>query len=100
MKVLFIGRTGIVSTACAQLAIEQGIDLTLLNRGHRSGDVPGEVKTLTANIEDTAALSQALAGACFDAVVDWIAFQGADIDWYCTRPSRDPGGKDYQRQWS
>jgi nucleoside-diphosphate-sugar epimerase len=80
MKVLFIGGTGIISTACTQLAIEQGIDLTLLNRGRRSVDVPGEVKTLTANIEDTAALSQALAGACFDAVVDWIAFQRADIE--------------------
>lgn len=42
--------------------------------------MPGVVKTLTANIEDTAALSQALTGACFDAVVDWIAFQRADIE--------------------
>src|SRR6516225_11062946 len=80
MKVLFIGGTGIISTACTQLAIEQGIDLTLLNRGRRSVDVPGEVKTLTANIEDTAVLSRALAGACFDAVVDWIGFRPADIE--------------------
>ena len=33
MKVLFIGGTGIISSACSQLAIERGIDLYLLNRG-------------------------------------------------------------------
>jgi nucleoside-diphosphate-sugar epimerase len=80
MKVLFIGGTGIISTACTQSAIEHGIDLTIVNRGRRSVDVSGEVKALTANIEDTAAFSQALAGACFDAVVDWIAFRPADIE--------------------
>jgi hypothetical protein len=56
MKVLFIGGAGIISTACTQLAIDRGIDLMLLNCGRHSVDVPGEVKTLTAN-EDTAALS-------------------------------------------
>lgn len=33
MKVLFIGGTGIISSACARLALERGIDLYLLNRG-------------------------------------------------------------------
>ena len=80
MKVLFIGGTGIISTACTQLAVEQGIDLTLLNCGLRSGNVPSGVKTLTVDIEDRAAASQALAGASFDAVVDWIAFRPADIE--------------------
>ena len=34
MKVLFIGGTGLISTACSTLAVEKGIQLTLLNRGH------------------------------------------------------------------
>ena len=38
MKVQFIGGTGIISMAYRRLAIEQGIDLTLLNRGRRSVD--------------------------------------------------------------
>jgi nucleoside-diphosphate-sugar epimerase len=80
MKVLFIGGTGIISTACTRLAIEQGIDLTLLNRGRRSVDVRRGVKALTADIEDAVAVSQALAGASFDVVVDWIAFRPADIE--------------------
>ena len=36
MKVLFIGGTGKISSACTQLAVERGIDLYLLNRGQTS----------------------------------------------------------------
>ena len=32
MKVLFIGGTGIISTACVELAVARGLDLTVLNR--------------------------------------------------------------------
>ena len=33
MKVLFIGGTGNISTACSELALSSGIDLYILNRG-------------------------------------------------------------------
>ena len=33
MKVLFIGGTGIISSGCAQLALDRGFDLFILNRG-------------------------------------------------------------------
>ena len=33
---IFIGGTGIISTACTHLATERGIDVTLLNRGRHS----------------------------------------------------------------
>jgi nucleoside-diphosphate-sugar epimerase len=62
------------------LALERGIDLTLLNRGRRSVPLPTGAKTLTADIDDAAAVSQALAGASFDAVVDWIAFEPAHVE--------------------
>jgi nucleoside-diphosphate-sugar epimerase len=80
MKVLFIGGTGIISMACTRLALERGIDLTLLNRGRRSVPVPSGARTLTADIDDAVAVSQALAGASFDAVVDWIAFEPAHVE--------------------
>ena len=80
MKVLFIGGTGIISTACTQLAIERGIDLTLLNRGRHSATPPPEANTLAVDIEDGPAVSRALAGAAFDAVVDWIAFEPAHVE--------------------
>src|SRR5580692_1342967 len=78
MRVLFIGGTGTISTACTQLAVERGIDLTLLTRGHRSP--PAGVKTLVADIDDSAGTAQALHAQSFDAVVDWIAFTPAQIE--------------------
>ena len=80
MQVLFIGGTGIISTACTELAAARGIDLTLLNRGRRAAGVPKGVKTLVADIEDESGVAQALGGASFDAVVDWIAFTPAQIE--------------------
>lgn len=78
MRVLFIGGTGTISTACTQAAVERGIDLTLLTRGHHSP--PAGVKTLVADIDDAAGAAQALHGQSFDAVVDWIAFTPAQIE--------------------
>src|ERR1051325_5078119 len=80
MKVLFIGGTGIISTACTHLAIQRGIDVTLLNRGRHSDRSPDGVKTISVDIEDSAAASHALDGASFDAVVDWIAFEPAHVE--------------------
>ena len=80
MKVLFIGGTGVISQACTRLAAASGIELTLLNRGRHSAPVPAQVRTLQVDIADHAAVSAALSGASFDAVVDWIAFEPAHIE--------------------
>ena len=62
MRVLFIGGTGIISTACTQLAAQRGIDLTLATRGRRAAtDLPAGVKTLTIDMDDAAGAAQALA---------------------------------------
>ena len=71
MKVLFIGGTGIISTASTELAAERGIELTLLRRGQRVADLPKNVRTITADVADEAAVSEALGKQSFDAVVDW-----------------------------
>jgi len=80
MRVLFIGGTGIISTACTRLAADRGIDLTLATRGRRAADLPAGVRTLTVDMDDAAGAAHALAGAAFDAVVDWIAFTPAHIE--------------------
>jgi nucleoside-diphosphate-sugar epimerase len=82
MKVLFIGGTGLISTACTALAIERGIDLYLLNRGERSADVPAGAKLLRADIHKLEDVERALQGMQFDSVVDWICYtpQQAHID--------------------
>lgn len=80
MKVLFIGGTGIISTACTELAARRGMEVTLLVRGQHRCQLPDGVKTITADVHDTAGTMQALEGARFDAVADWIAFTPADIE--------------------
>jgi nucleoside-diphosphate-sugar epimerase len=77
MKILFIGGTGIISTACTALAAERGFDLTLLTRGKR--DIPRGVRVLKEDV-NSPSLPASLADEKFDAVVDWIAFTPADIE--------------------
>lgn len=82
MKVLFIGGTGLISTACSQLAVERGIELHILNRGksHKHA-APAGARMLVGDIHgDRAALEKVLGEDKYDAVVDWVAFTPADIE--------------------
>lgn len=80
MKVLFIGGTGVISSACSALAVERGIELYLLNRGASIRPVPERAHHLIADINDPSAVRRILADHRFDAVVDWIAFRPQQID--------------------
>ena len=80
MKVLFIGGTGNISSASTRLALDQGKELYLLNRGHQSGSVPAGAKVLKADIHKPDEVRRAIEGLKFDAVVNWIAFTPADIE--------------------
>ncbi|MEN0024074.1 MAG: NAD-dependent epimerase/dehydratase family protein [Microbacterium sp.] len=72
--VLFIGGTGIISSAASALAAERGMEVTLLNRGRSQREPAEGVEVLTADIADDAAVDAALAGREFDVVADMIAF--------------------------
>lgn len=74
MRVLFIGGTGIISSACSPLAIESGIELYLLNRGKSSRPAPEGAKLIEGDVRDPASFRRAVGDMTFDAVVDWIAF--------------------------
>jgi nucleoside-diphosphate-sugar epimerase len=75
MKVLFLGGSGVISSACSALAVERGIELTVLNRGKSATrPLPPEVRSLQADVRDPAAVRDALGDREFDAVVDWLAF--------------------------
>jgi nucleoside-diphosphate-sugar epimerase len=79
MRILFLGGTGIISTACTALAAQRGMDVTLLSRGQHQSELPPGVKTFIADANDPT-LSQKLEHESFVAVVDWIAFTPADIE--------------------
>ena len=60
MKVLFIGGSGIISSACSALTVESGIDLFLLNRGQTSSrPIPAAAHVIHADIRDPAAAAEA-----------------------------------------
>lgn len=80
MKVLFIGGTGIISSACTARAVESGIDLYHLNRGTSARSTPPGVTVLRGDIRDAASARAALADHHFDAVVDWIAFTPEHVE--------------------
>lgn len=79
MRVLFIGGTGIISSACSRLALDRGIELYLLCRGQSPRPVPTGAKVLTGDIRDAQSARRALGTLDFDAVADFIAFEPAHI---------------------
>jgi len=80
MKVLFIGGTGIISSACSNLAVQQGIDLYLLNRGQSTRPLVNGAAVLHGDIRDPQSARVALAHHSFDAVVDWVAFTPEHVE--------------------
>lgn len=80
MRALFIGGTGIISSACSERALAQGMELYLLNRGESSRPVPDGAKVLRGDIRDPESVRRALGDLEFDAVVDWVAFTPEHIE--------------------
>jgi nucleoside-diphosphate-sugar epimerase len=80
MKVLFIGGTGVISSACSRLAVERGVELYLLNRGKSIRPAPKGARVLHADMRDPASVRAAIGNLTFDAVVDWIAFVPEHIE--------------------
>jgi len=75
LKVLFIGGSGVISSACAQRALDLGIDLHVLNRGRTTiRPLPDAARLLAADVRDPASARKVIGNAEFDAVVDFVAF--------------------------
>lgn len=93
LRVLFIGGTGVISSASVRLAARRGIELTVLNRGVRTQrPLPDGVEVLRADVRDPASVREALGGREFDSVVDWVAFTpdhvAADVEVFAGRTAQ------------
>lgn len=79
MKVLFIGGTGTISSACSDLLIKNGFELYLLNRGQSFRPIPVSAIQIKADINDQNQVSELIKKHYFDVVVDWIAYTPKDV---------------------
>ena len=82
MKILFIGGTGVISSACSELVLARGHELFLLNRSvSKKLPVPESASVLIGDVyTEESRLAGILADHRFDAVVDFIAFAAPDIE--------------------
>ncbi|MEO6411582.1 MAG: NAD-dependent epimerase/dehydratase family protein [Pedococcus sp.] len=72
---LFIGGTGVISSACVAEAVAHGHRVTILNRGASTTHPPHpEAEALQADVRDAAAVRAAVDGRDFDVVVDFLSF--------------------------
>jgi nucleoside-diphosphate-sugar epimerase len=75
MRVLFIGGTGLISTACSVATIAAGHDLWLLNRGQsKLPSVVGPDRLLRADATDEHQVMSAVQGRHWDVVVQWVGY--------------------------
>ncbi len=78
MHVLFIGGTGLISTAIARQLLEAGHKVTLFNRGQSESRLPPGAETIMGDRKDYAAFEQTFADKSYDVVVDMVAFHPDD----------------------
>jgi nucleoside-diphosphate-sugar epimerase len=94
LKVLFIGGTGVISSACVREAISRDdAELFVLNRGQSAvRPLPGGVHELRGDVRDAASVRKAVEGLDFDSVVDFVAFTvghvRADVEVFRGRTSQ------------
>ena len=82
MKLLFIGGTGIISSACSDLVVARGHELFILNRSiSKKYAVPQGATLWQADIyREEARVAKLLDGHRFDAIVDYLAYTVNDIE--------------------
>ena len=78
MKVLVVGGTGNISTSIVRLLLEQGHEVTCVNRGE-TGVSPEGVETLILDRRDEERFEATIQARSFDAAIDMIAFTPSDV---------------------
>ncbi|MBM3460354.1 MAG: NAD-dependent epimerase/dehydratase family protein [Armatimonadetes bacterium] len=81
MKILILGGTGLISTGVTRLLLERGDEVTHFNRGQRSQEFAGRVRTVTGDRYEHAAFEAQMAELpAFDCVLDMIGFSPPDVE--------------------
>lgn len=78
MHILFIGGTGLISTAIARQLLGSGHQVTLFNRGKSENRLPPGAEVIVGDRKDYAAFELTFADKSYDVVVDMVAFHPDD----------------------
>ncbi|CAM5525708.1 SDR family oxidoreductase [Leifsonia shinshuensis] len=74
-RTLFIGGTGVISSACVARALAQGHEVTVVNRGSSElRPLPDGVEVLHADIRDAEGVHRVLGERSFDVAAEFLAF--------------------------
>lgn len=79
MKALFLGGTGLLSGATLKVALAQGWEMTVLNRGRRNEGLPTCVELLKGDFTNANQLNTLMDGREFDVIVDFLSREPKDI---------------------
>ena len=81
MKVLFVGGTGNISSACTKLAVDKGYEVFIINRGQNPhAAIPEGVRVLTGDVHDKQRMKELLEPYQFESVVQFQAFEVEHIE--------------------
>ncbi|MBO1737364.1 SDR family oxidoreductase [Leifsonia sp. TF02-11] len=74
-RTLFIGGTGVISSACVARALDKGHEVTVVNRGNSAlRPLPEGVEVLHADIRDPESVHAVLGERSFDVAAEFLAF--------------------------
>lgn len=78
--VLFLGGTGIISSACTERALAQGFEVFVLNRGTSpTRPLPEGAQSLVGDLRDADSVRSAIGEREFDVVADFRSFTTSDV---------------------
>jgi len=78
MHVLFIGGTGLISTAIVRQLLQANHEVTLFNRGKSPNRLPDGAQVIEGDRKDYAAFEAAFTDKSYDVAVDMVAFSPDD----------------------
>ncbi len=80
MKALFIGGTGTISGAATRLALENNIEMTLLNRGSHPELAADGAEQIIADINDEDTVKKLIGNRKFDVVANFVAYVPEQVE--------------------
>jgi nucleoside-diphosphate-sugar epimerase len=80
MKLLFLGGTGNISTACVERALAEGHEVAMLNRGQRPSPFGRRVMVVHGERDDARRLQEVARATRYDALIDFLGYRPEQVE--------------------